>query len=389
MFIISTLFYLNNFQVMIYKKVIQFINMYDIINLFKGEVMENSFGAFLKLKRQEKNLTQKELAGLLFVSESAVSKWEKDVAHPDITLLPKLSEILGVTEHELITASTDTESRTEKIQAKKWRTFSLSWSLFFYIAYTVALIPCFICDLAINKGLTWFWIVLSALILSFTFTNLPKLIKKHKLVLVPLSMYLALCLLLGVCCIYTKGNWFLIPVLSVLLGLIIIFAPIYIAKLKLFEKVRRYNDFISVGIDFIMLNILLIVINVYTVVNNYTTNTFWYLKIALPIVLGVYLFLNLLLSVRFLKVNRLLKTSIVLFLIDILYLIVPFIKVDNANMQKEINQTNIFKADFSNWKPEFMLENNIHCIVFLTIMVLSISFFITGLIRHLKRRNNN
>jgi len=58
-------------------------------------------------------------------------------------------------------------------------------------------------------------------------------------------------------------------------------------------------------------------------------------------------------------------------------------------MQKEINQTNIFKADFSNWKPEFMLENNIHCIVFLTIMVLSISFFITGLIRHLKRRNNN
>ena len=363
--------------------------MYDIINLFKGEVMENSFGAFLKLKRQEKNLTQKELAGLLFVSESAVSKWEKDVAHPDITLLPKLSEILGVTEHELITASMDTESRTEKIQAKKWRTFSLSWSLFFYISYIVALIPCFICDLVINKGLTWFWIVLSALILSFTFTNLPKLIKKHKLVLVPLSMYLALCLLLGVCCIYTKGNWFWIPVLSVLLGLIVIFAPIYIAKLKLFEKVRKYNDFISVGIDFIMLNILLIVINVYTVVNNYTTNTFWYLKIALPIVLGIYLFLNLLLSVRFLKVNKLLKTSIVLFLIDILYLIVPFVKVDNANMQKEINQTNIFKADFTNWKPAFVLENNIHYIVFLTIIVLSISFFITGLICHLKRRNNN
>ena len=60
--------------------------------------MENSFGCFLKQKRQEKNLTQKELAKLLFVSESAVSKWEKDVAHPDITLLPKLAEILKVTE---------------------------------------------------------------------------------------------------------------------------------------------------------------------------------------------------------------------------------------------------------------------------------------------------
>ncbi|MBO5954333.1 MAG: helix-turn-helix transcriptional regulator, partial [Clostridia bacterium] len=124
--------------------------------------MEKSFGEFLKGKRTEKNLTQKELAKLLIVSESAVSKWEKDVAHPDITLLPKLAEILDVTEHELITASIDKKTREEKVQAKKWRAFSFSWSLFFYISYAIALIPCFICDLAINKGLTWFWIVLSA-----------------------------------------------------------------------------------------------------------------------------------------------------------------------------------------------------------------------------------
>ncbi|MBR2375441.1 MAG: helix-turn-helix transcriptional regulator, partial [Clostridia bacterium] len=41
--------------------------------------MENTFGGFLRQKRQEKNLTQKELSKMLFVSESAVSKWEKDV----------------------------------------------------------------------------------------------------------------------------------------------------------------------------------------------------------------------------------------------------------------------------------------------------------------------
>ena len=75
--------------------------------MFKEKIMENTFGSFLKEKRNEKSLTQKEMAKLLFVSESAVSKWEKDVAHPDITLLPKLAEILGVTEHELITESID------------------------------------------------------------------------------------------------------------------------------------------------------------------------------------------------------------------------------------------------------------------------------------------
>ena len=60
------------------------------------------FGEFLKQKRQEKNLTQKQLSNLLFVSESTISKWEKDVAHPDITLLPKLSEILEVTTDYLL-----------------------------------------------------------------------------------------------------------------------------------------------------------------------------------------------------------------------------------------------------------------------------------------------
>ena len=164
--------------------------------------MQKSFGLFLKEKRQEKNLTQKQLAEIMFVSESAVSKWEKDVAHPDITLLPKLAETLGVTEHELITASIDNESRKEKIQARKWRRLAFTWDLVFYVSYVLALIPCFIVDLAINKTFTWFWIVLSALILSFTFTNLPKLIKKHKLIFIPLSQFLALCLLLAVCAIF-------------------------------------------------------------------------------------------------------------------------------------------------------------------------------------------
>ena len=348
--------------------------------------MLNSFGAFLKGKRQEKNLTQKELAKLLIVSESAVSKWEKDVAHPDITLLPKLSEILDVSEHELITASIDKRSREEKVQAKKWRTLSFSWSLFFYISYALALIPCFICDLAINKTLSWFWIVLSSLILAFTFTNLPKHIKKNKLIFVPLSMYLALTLLLGVCCIYTKGNWFLIPTLSVLFGLIIIFIPIYLNKYKIFKKIKKYADFVSVGIDFVALNILLIVIDIFSVSNGYANNH-WFLKIGFPITLVCYLIISILMAVRFLKVNKLLKTSIILTFINSLYLVPPFLKFKNPELQRELSfEANIFKADFSRWIPEVTLDQNIHAIIALTLLGLSIIFLISGLILHYKRK---
>ena len=347
--------------------------------------MKQSFGAFLRQNRQAKKLTQKELAQMLYVSESAVSKWEKDVAHPDITLLPKLSEILDVSEHELITASIDNDARQQKLQAKKWRTLSFTWSLFFYIAYAVSLIPCFICDLAINKTLSWFWIVLSALLLSFTFTNLPKLIKKHKLILLPLSMYLALVLLFGVCCIYTGGNWFLIASLSVLLGLIIVFTPIYISKFSIFAKIRRLNGFISIALDFIVLNLLLIVINIYTIENGY--NNFWYIKIAFPIVLYIYLVLNLLLAVRFLRTNKCLKTGIIFSLINAFIYVPPFfIKATDTSFQKEIDDMIVTKANLLSWEVEVTLENNIHLIICLTFLVLSIIFLIVGLVRHFRKK---
>ncbi len=349
--------------------------------------MTNSFGGFLKQKRLEKNLTQRELSRLLYVSESAVSKWEKDVAHPDITLLPRLAEILGVTEHELITASIDTGTREERAQAKRWRVLSFTWSLFFYIAYTMALIPCFICNLAINKTLSWFWIVFSALLLAFTFTNLPKLIKRHRLILIPLSMYLALCLLLGICCIYTGGNWFLIPVISVLLGLVIIFAPIYISKYDIFAKVRKYNDFVSVGIDFIMLNILLAVINAHTTIN-YGTGV-WYFSIALPIVLYFYCVLNILLSVRLLKLSRLIKTSIILFLCDLaLYLPPIFLRVKNPQAQASIDDVNILKANLCIWQGG-IIESNVHLIIFLSVLFISAVFLGFGLALYFRKRHKN
>ena len=348
--------------------------------------MGYTFGEFLKQKRQEKSLTQKQLSKLLIVSESAISKWEKDVAHPDITLLPRLAEILGVTEHELITASIDKQTREESRQAKKWRAFSMTWSLFFYITYGIALITCFICNLAIDGTLSWFWIVVSALLLAFTFTNLPKILQNHKLILLPLSMYLALCLLLRVCCIYTKGDWFWISAIAVLLGLIIIFTPICISKYKVFEKIHKFNDFVSIGVDFILLNILLIIVDNYTFAHN---TPHWYLNLALPIVCICYGIINLFLCIRFLRVNKLLKTSIILFMINILYLSTSQVKVNDVYVQEEIDALKIYKANFSNWTGEIQLEQNIHCIIFLTIITLATIFLITGLIKECKKKNKN
>lgn len=60
------------------------------------------FGLFLAQLRKEKGFTQQELADQLFVSNKAVSKWERGQSLPDVGLLSPLAELLGVTVTELL-----------------------------------------------------------------------------------------------------------------------------------------------------------------------------------------------------------------------------------------------------------------------------------------------
>lgn len=56
----------------------------------------NKIGKFIASLRKEKGLTQQELGDKLFVTDKAVSKWERGLSLPDISLLKKLAEILDV-----------------------------------------------------------------------------------------------------------------------------------------------------------------------------------------------------------------------------------------------------------------------------------------------------
>lgn len=60
------------------------------------------FGAFVAAQRKELGLTQQELADKLFLSNKAVSKWERGQSLPDIALLEPLAQCLGVSVAELL-----------------------------------------------------------------------------------------------------------------------------------------------------------------------------------------------------------------------------------------------------------------------------------------------
>ena len=64
--------------------------------------MDMTIGKRIALLRKEKGLTQEELAEHMAVSPQAVSKWENDQTCPDISALPRLAKLLGITVDELL-----------------------------------------------------------------------------------------------------------------------------------------------------------------------------------------------------------------------------------------------------------------------------------------------
>ena len=63
---------------------------------------KETFGAFIAQARKEAELTQKELADQLHVTDKAVSKWERGLSYPDLTLMENLAAALGLTLPELM-----------------------------------------------------------------------------------------------------------------------------------------------------------------------------------------------------------------------------------------------------------------------------------------------
>ena len=62
----------------------------------------HAFGQFIAENRRARGLTQLQLAEALHVTDKAVSKWERGLSFPDVTLLEPLAAALGLTVAELM-----------------------------------------------------------------------------------------------------------------------------------------------------------------------------------------------------------------------------------------------------------------------------------------------
>ena len=74
-----------------------------------------SFGKTIKKLRREREMTQEQLAEILSISPQAVSRWETDMAMPDISLIAPLCNLFNVTSDELL--EIDLSQKQKNIEA--------------------------------------------------------------------------------------------------------------------------------------------------------------------------------------------------------------------------------------------------------------------------------
>jgi len=222
---------------------------------------KQAFGQFVIAKRQAAGLTQRELGERLFVTESAVSKWERGLSYPDITLVASLCSALGVSEGELINASDDAAGRQIEREARGFRRWKAAILWTTLLAYATALLATFIINLAVEHSLTWFWVVLPAVAVAFSLTSLPLLAVRPRGWIVLGAFVVSLVVLLTVVwLLYGGGSWLPIAISSVLFAVVVVLGPVWLARLPLPSSAARHRTVIALGVDTLALIALLLVV---------------------------------------------------------------------------------------------------------------------------------
>lgn len=79
---------------------------------------QEKIGRFIQQKRKEKQLTQQQLADELHLSVNAVSKWERGLNMCDVSIMPALCKILGISLNELFAGETLNEDAYKEVADK-------------------------------------------------------------------------------------------------------------------------------------------------------------------------------------------------------------------------------------------------------------------------------
>jgi hypothetical protein len=112
-----------------------------------------------------------------------------------------------------------------RTQAKQFRRRSARTGAVIAGIFSIPVWVCLIVNLAAGAALDWFFIVLAALLVAASLIVVPILMPQNKLLWTFCAFTASLMVLLGVCCLYSRGTWFWVAASACLFGLGVIFLP--------------------------------------------------------------------------------------------------------------------------------------------------------------------
>lgn len=163
--------------------------------------MDNKkIGDYISTLRRNNNLTQKDLADKLGITDKAISKWERGAGYPDISMLRPLADALGTTVNELLEGQTsENVSQTnsadldnalnyaDKMITIKENKLGKITAAILAISLLISIFTCVIVDIAVTKSLSWSILVIAGCIMSGALF-LPPLIWKIPGILISLCL---------------------------------------------------------------------------------------------------------------------------------------------------------------------------------------------------------
>ena len=327
-----------------------------------------TFGKFIQQKRKEQGMTQKELADCLFITESAVSKWERGISYPDITLIAPLAKVLDITEHELITSSDDYQHKKVKSQAKQYQRIRKLYLLFFIGAYGLTIGISLLVNLKSGQKFSAFLIVFASILVAFSLTVVPVIAKKKKALMTLGSFYLSLNLLFLACYVYRRGDWLGITLVAVLFAFTLIFLPFLVPK----QKTLIY---------FLVNTVLLFLLEIVVLVKGNNTARDYYEVLLTTLFFVTYLWIIMIL-VHYFKVGGFIKAGLSSIITGVYLLLANSV----AAMIIDRKPFHFLPVNFKAWNNAAYANGNLIFVIFLIFLAIGLLFLVAGIILELRKQ---
>lgn len=238
----------------------------------------------------------------------------------------------------------------------------------------IPVVVCLICNIAIGHSLDWFFIVLTALMVTASLTVVP-LVAVEKRGLLTLGCFtLSLLLLLLTINIYVRGTWFPVAAVSVLLGLSVFGLPFVICQPPVGEKLGGHK-----GLIVMLVNTLLLYGLIFVCCGGYRKEGFRITSFCLLFAWVIFL------TARYLRADRWVKAGMITIMAGtftaVCNEVVSWITGIQANGAP-------WEANLYDWSSNRMVNANCYLLIWAVSVAMGAVFILAGVLRRMEAKRN-